>query len=483
MLLVERFKELYKIPDKISPPPSPVPSPVASPEPITTHSPEPLSGEQDQPTLPDITNGVEDAQSSKQIKFKSSSLVEFINCETDVIKRVKRETAREARERRAKRRAAEDFLNAETALAKNDRQRKRSKVPPKELPSQPLESQETETLPSIDVNPNQDNQATVVTSGSGEEPLSGEEGEQLSDNETSSGRSGQSQSSEQRSASSDQLSVSSRQTDNPDNKFEEKQSEASSIADSEDEVIDIGSPPSPPSAPLPTAEPHIHRPEPTELRSPLVMEGYTSSPKKGFSICSETVIEQFEQHDNSYEQRQTNSSNQGNAGMYERYNPDADMPYHYAHSHPQYSQQYESENRSQSADTETRESSPLISHNTDAAASTELGSTDTYASELPSGRTSESVRTTESDSTYDHSTDEEEEEEEEVQQGGVPVSWEDHTENVPSEAPSDELEAESGLSADESDLYDDHEERDDMTVLPIRINKRKVCLAKLLVDI
>ena len=65
----------------------------------------------------------------------------------------------------------------------------------------------------------------------------------------------------------------------------------------EDDIIDIGNPPTPPRASPPHESSYaISMPSPMENPS-----GYSSSPKKFFSICSETVVAQSEQVDNSYD--------------------------------------------------------------------------------------------------------------------------------------------------------------------------------------
>lgn len=87
-------------------------------------------------------------------------------------------------------------------------------------------------------------------------------------------------------------------------------------ANEEDDIIDIGDPPTPPpmeslpsvpSTPTAaTANPFLTPSKPGLLRE----ESFTSSPSKYFSICSETVVEQSEQMDQSGEQNHSHTSHE-----------------------------------------------------------------------------------------------------------------------------------------------------------------------------
>lgn len=88
-------------------------------------------------------------------------------------------------------------------------------------------------------------------------------------------------------------------------------------ADEEDDIIDIGDPPTPPptehllSVPSTPSATLNHMPFHSPSKSNLLREdSFTSSPNKYFSICSETVVKQSQEVDNNGERNQSRVSHE-----------------------------------------------------------------------------------------------------------------------------------------------------------------------------
>lgn len=416
----------------------------------------------------DTTSNIETlSQPIKPARHKpnSSTLMDFLDPEADVLRRVKRETAREAREQRAeKRRAADasgDISGTSAAINKKGKRNKRRRlsvsVP---LSDQCDESQDTSSPISATQSPSSQSGLTAAAIE--------EYSKQSADNERVSDTL-----SEQSGLGSDELS-SGRQTD-VETRLDGR-SEGSTV-DSEDELIDIGSPPSP--LPLPAfSTPHAQSatPEPLPLLNPPP-HTYTSSPKKGFSICSETVIEQFEQPDNSYDQRSShiNSSSPENA---EQASDDSDTS-DGSDSQESVSDENSNPNYSDAAQHHTwhrLEVEPVCTSTQTVHRSTESVSAGTYLTSLPA----ESIDTNggndnlaDNNSSFDDSTDDHEDDGD----GGIPVSWEDNTEYVPSEAASEVGESSRSHSPNDEYMFGD-DEVEGGPIMPLRINKKKVCTVR-----
>lgn len=350
-----------------------------------------------------------------------------MNHEADVLTRVKRETAREAREiRAAKRRDADIGVNR---FARRKRIKHSQSHSPPALPSEQTGNHEDEqaSSPPTDVDLHR-----RTLSSSKHEHDTDVVSVNSSDNEVVPMRDGE-------------QTHRPMSTDSKSSKENECSNSSSSSSDSEDELIDIGSPLSPPEE---LTSPTAHHPqsESPPLSSPPLLASDTSSPRKGFAIYSETVIEQSEQPYADYEQHSPYTSNTATPSHGDLAYHSKSNQYYNSHRSPLL---YDSTVNSHGwpADGQHSHSTAAIPHHSRA--------TD---SESFSGGSRSSSRSSASSSASDI----------DVEVGGTTVTWEDNRENVPSEAPSEV--AESDRSTDDGENEDG-----DVPILPLRINKKTVC--------
>ena len=354
--------------------------------------------------------------------------------EVDVLNRVKRETAREARERRAaKRREADSDLIAQgpsTGFSKKGKRRRRStQLGDEEAIELPLSDEQS---PSIAVSDEISDIESVT--------------EQRVDNSYDTGNppfiTTQDGSTSQLITQPPVLSESPSSAGSPTSPAKSLKSSDTSrscSSDSEDELIDIGSPLSPPTDHTsPVISLSCQRVD-SPLSSPSIAVNDSNSPRKGFFIYSETVIEQSEQ----------------------TYVP---MTY----------QKPVSTFDSQSLNTLSHFSREPVSGSVESVSGSTHPSSTTYQQpygEIHKSWPSESDRSRHDSEATDvsspASSSSSSEEEQDV--GGVPVTWENNSINVQSEAVSEDTD----LSADECDTRS-NPNVGTSPIMPLRIDKRKV---------
>ncbi|KAF6029791.1 hypothetical protein EB796_003453 [Bugula neritina] len=260
--------------------------------------------------------------------------------------------------------------------------------------------------------------------------------------------------------------------------------DTSSSSSSEDELIDIvGSPPTPPSSnhqlasmtlALPVSSAVHNLSNKPRSTSPDVashssyVDSYTSTPKKGFSICTETVFEQSEQPDNSFEHHNSTFSQND----YERsnsFNESLAPPNIAVPPSINYQTQYSEENnlhpdngRSDYQDNNQWHPSNYNSYSNE---NEHIRSESAVSQQLSVSEASGTLPEPSDDLEYDNSTDDGDTNDIE---GGVPVAWEDNTRNVLSEAEDSRESIEDG-----HDQTGNAHGALQKPIMPLRINKSK----------
>lgn len=412
----------------------------------------------------------EKTQAKKLSKAKGGSYP--LSPESDIIRHLKRETAREAREQRAAKRgsvpgkvSAQDLPLAVTKRNKRGR-------PPMIKTLYPPDSNSESSEYTDSTKPSNNIESSLLSSGH-EKPTSTDQNSH-SNTDTLPLVSDDQQVC--RSASSLSGSSSKRNSSAED---------TSSSSSSEDELIDIvGSPPTPPSSnhqlasmtlALPVSSAVHNLSNKPRSTSPDVashssyVDSYTSTPKKGFSICTETVFEQSEQPDNSFEHHNSTFSQND----YERsnsFNESLAPPNIAVPPSINYQTQYSEENnlhpdngRSDYQDNNQWHPSNYNSYSNE---NEHIRSESAVSQQLSVSEASGTLPEPSDDLEYDNSTDDGDTNDIE---GGVPVAWEDNTRNVLSEAEDSRESIEDG-----HDQTGNAHGALQKPIMPLRINKSKV---------